>query len=182
MAQVVAAFSGAARVVSKTGAGALTIDAAGGRLLATFLSPLTNRRNDEYGGPIENRMRFPLLIVEAVRAIWPRMLAVAVAVTEWHRKGIPFDDVVDLATALKNAGVDLIEVSAGGATPGAEPVYRRNYLLGLAAGLKHRAGLPVLVGGAISSLDDADTAIAAARADLIRLDPHAYQRRLTRPL
>jgi anthraniloyl-CoA monooxygenase len=159
--RVVAAFSEAARVVGRTTADALTIDAAGGRLLASFLSPLTNQREDEYGGPIANRMRFPLLVVETVRAVWSGLLTVSIAATDWHRRGISLDEVIEVAEALRD---------------------RRNYLVGLAAGLKHRAGIPVLVGGAITSLDDADTAIAAARADLVRLDPHPYQRRLTRPL
>jgi anthraniloyl-CoA monooxygenase len=176
MEEVLADFSKATELVADAGLDLLLLDAAHGHLLASFLSPLTNRRQDEFGGDLGARLRFPLRVVRSIRQAWKGALVVRFSATDWARSGTTVSDAITIAKAFSEAGADLLEVAAGGTTIKAEPLYRRNFLIGLASEIKHGAGVKVLIGGGIVSLDDADTAIAAARADLIRLDPYVFRK------
>jgi anthraniloyl-CoA monooxygenase len=147
----------------------LVIDAAQGNLLASFISPLTNHRDDEYGGSIEARLRFPLAVISAVRDVWDGTLAVRFSASDFARGGISEDDAVHVARAFAAHGVELVEVCGGGAVAEYEPPYRRGYLLPLASTIRLRAKVPVLVGGGLNTLDDANTAVGSGRADLVRV-------------
>ena len=180
MADVIAAFGVAAEWAASSGCALLMVDASRGGLLAGFLSPLTNQRVDRYGGDVESRLRFPLEVISEVRKGWTGLLAVRLSVTDWTAGGLTLTDSIATASGFVSAGVSLIEVVGGGTVVGSEPDYRRGYLLPIAAEIRQRAGVAVLVGGSISTRDEADTAVAAGRADLIRIDPYLYRRPLTR--
>jgi anthraniloyl-CoA monooxygenase len=105
---------------------------------------------------------------------------VRLSVTDWARGGISIEDSIAVASGFAAAGASLVEVVGGGTLAEADPVYRRGYLIATAAEVRQRAGVLVLVGGGITSRDQADTAIAAGRADLIRMDPYLYRRPLMR--
>lgn len=147
----------------------LMIDAAQGNLLASFISPLTNQRDDEYGGSVEARLRFPLAVISAVRDVWKGTLAVRFSASDFARGGTTEDEAVLVARAFAALGVELIEVCGGGAVAEYEPPYRRGYLLPLASTIRLRAHVPVLVGGGLKTLDDANTAVGSGRADLVRV-------------
>ncbi|MGH8958347.1 MAG: hypothetical protein ACRDVK_06700, partial [Acidimicrobiia bacterium] len=170
MDRVIAEFVQAARS-TRSRATLLMIDSAQGNLLASFISPLTNLRDDNYGGPIENRLRFPLAVVGAVRDVWEGTVAVRFSATDFARGGITEADAVNTARAFAASGIDLIEVCGGGAVAEYEPPYRRGYLLPIAATIRLRAGVRVLVGGGLSTLDDANTAVGSGRTDLVRIGP-----------
>jgi anthraniloyl-CoA monooxygenase len=180
MIGVIDAFVGAAAWAGDVGFALLMLDAARGGLLAGFLSPITNQRPDRYGGDVSSRVRFPLEVLERVRESWRGPIAVRLSVTDWTRGGASLEDSIDIASRFAEAGAALVEVVGGGTVAEAEPGYRRGYLIPMAAELRQRAGVAVLVGGGITSRDEADTAIAAGRADLIRIDPYLYRRPLMR--
>ncbi len=180
MEALMSAFSAAASWAARIGFDLVMVDAARGGLLAGFLSPLTNLRSDQYGGGVTARLRYPLEVIERVRSAWPGPLAVRFSATDWSEEGTTTEEAVEYARALRAVGVSLVEVVGGGTVAEADPDYRRGYLVGLAAEIRQRSDVAVLVGGAIASLDEADTAIAAGRADLIRLNPFQYRRPLWR--
>ncbi len=141
-----------------------------GYLLNEFLSPLTNQRGDEYGGSIENRMRFPLEVFDAVRAAWPteRPLVVRISATDWLPDGFSESDLLALATALKERGCDAIDCSAGGVTEDAHPeIYGRMFQVPFSELLRNEVGIPTMAVGNVTSRDQADTILAAGRADLV---------------
>jgi anthraniloyl-CoA monooxygenase len=166
-------FVAAAARAAAAGFDALELDAAQGYLLASFLSPLTNRRDDGYGGSLENRLRFPLEVLAAVRVQWPadRLLAVRLSVTDWARGGLSVDDGIAAARALRAAGAQLIQVEAGQTVAGGWPEYRRGYLTTLSDRVRSEAAVPTLVGGYLTTLDEVNTIVAAGRADLCLLEP-----------
>ena len=180
MADVIAAFVSAAAWARRLEFSLLVVDAARGGLLAGFLSPLTNQRSDRYGGDVNARSRFPLEVFEAVNGNWGGPIAVRLSVTDWVRGGISLGDSIAIASGFAAAGASLVEVVGGGTLAEADPGYRRGYLIAIAAEVRQRAGVAVLVGGGITSRDQADTAVAAGRADLIRMDPYLYRRPLIR--
>lgn len=180
MAEVVAAFGAAAEWAARSGCALLMVDAARGGLLAGFLSPVTNQRRDRYGGDVGSRLLFPLEVIEAVRRRWTGPLAIRLSVTDWIGGGSTLADSIAIASSFVSAGVSLVEVVGGGTVVESEPDYRRGYLVPIAAEIRQRSAVAVLVGGGISTRDAADTAIAAGRADLIRIDPYLYRRPLTR--
>jgi anthraniloyl-CoA monooxygenase len=162
----------AAERATRAGFGMLQLDCSHGYLLASFLSPLTNRRQDRYGGSLEGRMRYPLEVFDAIRDGWPsdRPIAVRLTATDWARNGLTTSDAVAIARALKDHGCDLIEPVAGQSTAEYRPDYRRLYLVPFADRIRNEAGIPVLVGGGVTTADEANTILAAGRGDLCLLD------------
>ncbi len=176
-------FAFAAERAARAGFDWLELHFAHGYLLSSFLSPLANFREDEYGGPLENRMRFPLEVFRAVRAVWPAGLPISVRVsaTDWFEAeglGTTVAESVVLARELKALGCDLIDVSSAGNVPESRPEYGRMYQVPFADRIRHEAGIPVIAVGAIQGADHANTILAAGRADLAAMarphlaDPH----------
>jgi anthraniloyl-CoA monooxygenase len=146
----------------------LELHFAHGYLLATFISPLTNHRRDEYGGSLDNRMRFPLEILDAVRAEWPehKPLSVRISAVDWAPGGHEGEDAVAVARMLKAHGCDIVDVSAGQTVPDQRPVYGRQFQTPFADRIRHDAGIATMAVGNISSYTDVNTILAAGRADL----------------
>lgn len=187
-------FVRATRLAERAGFDLVEVHLAHGYLLASFLSPITNRRDDEYGGSLENRMRFPLEVFAAVRAEFPSHLPVTarISATDWLPEGFDGDDAVALATALKAAGCDLVDVSTGQTDPAGKPTYGRLYQTPYAERVRLEAGIATMTVGNISSYADANSVLAAGRADLVALarahqfDPYwtrhaAYEQGLNLP-
>jgi anthraniloyl-CoA monooxygenase len=165
-------FGRAAVLAVRAGFDAVQLDMSHGYLLASFLSPLTNRRTDDYGGSLENRMRYPLEIVDVVRRVWPedRPVAVRLTATDWARGGMSTDDAVAVAAVLRDRGCDLVEPVAGQTTSQYRPDYRRLFLVPFSDRIRNESGIATLVGGGITSADEANTILAAGRADVCVLD------------
>jgi anthraniloyl-CoA monooxygenase len=176
------AFVEAARRAARAGFDVLELHAAHGYLLSSFLTPVANRRDDEYGGDLVGRMRWPLEVVTAVRAAWPseKPLFVRLTGSDWLEgaEGMTPADAVVVARALKGAGCDLVDVSSGGNTPASAIEYGRMYQVPFADRIRHEADVPVMAVGGIPDADHANTVLAAGRADLVAiarghlLDPH----------
>jgi anthraniloyl-CoA monooxygenase len=153
----------------------LELHCAHGYLLASFISPLTNKRTDDYGGSLENRLRFPLEVFRAIRNVWPddKPMSVRISATDWEQGGLTADDSVDVAQHFADAGCDLIDVSTGQTTPKARPVYGRMYQTQFSDQIRNEAGLATMCVGAITTADQVNTIVAAGRADLVALArPH----------
>ncbi|MHB8667214.1 MAG: bifunctional salicylyl-CoA 5-hydroxylase/oxidoreductase [Burkholderiales bacterium] len=153
----------------------LEIHMAHGYLLASFISPVTNRRSDGYGGELANRLRFPLEVFDAVRAAWPgdRPMAVRISATDWIPGGLSGADAVEIARVFKAHGCDLIDVSTGQTDPASKPVYGRMYQTVFSEQIRNEAGIATMAVGAITSADQINTIIASGRADLCALArPH----------
>ena len=153
----------------------LELHCAHGYLLASFLSPLTNTRTDEYGGVIENRCRCPLEVFKAIRAIWPAHLPMSVRLSahDWAEGGNTADDGVAIAKLFKAAGCDMIDVSSGQTTRKAKPIYGRMYQTPFADRIRNEVGIGTIAVGAITEADQVNSIIAAGRADLCAIArPH----------
>ncbi len=153
----------------------LELHCAHGYLLSSFISPLTNHRDDEYGGSLENRLRFPIEVFRAVRAVWPadRPMSVRISAHDWVEGGITPDDAVDIARAFKAAGCDVIDCSSGQVSKAQKPVYGRMYQTPFADRIRNEAGIATIAVGAISEADHVNSIIAAGRADLCAIArPH----------
>jgi anthraniloyl-CoA monooxygenase len=174
--RVTSAFAAAAGRAAAAGVEVLVLDLAHGYLLGGFLSPLANRRDDELGGSAEGRRRFPLRVVDAVRAVWPedRPLWAALTVTDWAPGGLDQEEAVAAARALAAHGCDLLQVTAGQTTAVSRPDYGRFHLVGWSDLVRNQAGVPTLVGGGLTTADEVNTVLAAGRADLCLLDPRTY--------
>jgi anthraniloyl-CoA monooxygenase len=175
MDQVRADFVASARRGLRAGFDMLELHCAHGYLLASFISPLTNRRTDAYGGSLENRLRFPLEVFEALRGAWPddRPMSVRLSATDWADGGITADDAVEIARAFARHGCDLIDVSTGQTTPDSQPVYGRMFQTPFSDQIRNEAGLATMCVGNITSADQVNTILAAGRADLVALArPH----------
>ncbi len=169
---ITAEFVAAAERGAHAGFDLLEIHAAHGYLLSSFLSPLTNRRTDEYGGSLENRLRFPLEVFDAVRAAWPagKPITVRISATDWAEGGNTADDGVAIAAAFVAHGADGIDVSTGQVVADERPQYGRSYQTPFADRIRNEvarpAGVAVIAVGAISSYDDVNSILLAGRADL----------------
>ncbi|MER5854116.1 MULTISPECIES: bifunctional salicylyl-CoA 5-hydroxylase/oxidoreductase [unclassified Streptomyces] len=170
-------FASAAWRAARAGFDLLELHCAHGYLLSGFLSPLTNRRTDAYGGSLEKRLRFPLEVFDAVRAVWPaeRPMTVRISATDWAEGGTTAEDAVGIARAFAAHGADAIDVSTGQVVAEERPEFGRSYQTPFADRIRHEVGVPVVAVGAISSWDDVNSLILAGRTDLCALArPHLY--------
>ncbi|KVD42189.1 oxidoreductase [Burkholderia sp. ABCPW 11] len=165
------AFAASARRAARLGIDAVEVHAAHGYLLHQFLSPLANRRIDEYGGSRENRMRFPLEIFEIVRAAFPedRPVGVRVSATDWVEGGWELDDTIAFAHELKRRGCDWIDVSSGGVSPLQKIPLSPGYQVPFAQAVKRAVGMPTIAVGLINEPEHADRLIEAGDADLVAM-------------
>jgi anthraniloyl-CoA monooxygenase len=166
--EIEAQFVRATQMAAQAGFDWLELHAAHGYLLSAFLSPLTNRRTDAYGGTLENRLRFPLEVFRAMRAVWPdeRPVSVRISAHDWVEGGNTPDDAVAIAKAFKAAGADLIDVSSGQVSKDEKPVYGRMFQTPFADRVRNEAGIATIAVGAISEADHVNSIVAAGRADL----------------
>jgi len=175
MDRVKADFVRATQWAAECGFDWLELHCAHGYLLSAFICPLTNRRDDDYGGNVENRCRYPLEVFRAMRAAWPsaKPFSVRISAHDWAPGGNTPDDAVVIARLFKDAGADLIDVSSGQTTREAKPVYGRMYQTPFADRIRNEVGIATMAVGAIFDPDHVNSIIAAGRADLCALArPH----------
>jgi anthraniloyl-CoA monooxygenase len=169
-------FVAAVRMGTEAGFDMVELHAAHGYLLSSFITPLMNRRDDEYGGSLENRLRFPLEVFRAMRAAWPeeKPMSVRISATDWMgENGITPADAVEIARAFTEAGADLIDVSAGQTWAEASPVYGRMFQTPFADRVRNEARVSTMAVGNIYEPDHVNSILAAGRADLVALArPH----------
>ena len=162
------AFVRAAEMGARCGFDLLELHCAHGYLLSSFITPLSNNRTDRYGGSLENRLRFPLEVFAAVRAVWPaeRPMSVRISATDWVPGGVMPEDAVEIARAFRKAGADLIDVSAGQTSRAARPVYGRMFQTPFSDRIRNEVGIATMAVGNIFEPDHVNGIIAAGRADL----------------
>ena len=168
-------FVQAALAADQAGFDWLELHCAHGYFLSGFISPLTNRRTDEYGGSLENRCRYPLQVFAAIRTVWPQSKPISVRISahDWVEGGITPDDAVQIARLFKLAGADMIDCSSGQVTKQEQPVYGRMYQTPFSDRIRNEAQIPTIAVGAITDADQVNTIIASGRADLCALArPH----------
>ncbi|MGA7816989.1 bifunctional salicylyl-CoA 5-hydroxylase/oxidoreductase [Caballeronia sp.] len=166
--EIKAQFVRSTRLAAEAGFDWLELHCAHGYLLSAFLSPLTNHRDDEYGGSLANRLRYPLEVFSAMRAVWPddKPISVRISAHDWVEGGITPDDAVQIARAFKEAGADMIDVSSGQVSKDEKPVYGRMFQTPFSDRVRNEAGIATIAVGAISEADHVNSIIAAGRADL----------------
>lgn len=171
MDRVIGAFVGAARRAVRLGFDAIELHAAHGYLLHAFLSPLANRRNDDWGGPLENRMRFPLAVFDAVRAEVPARVPVGVrfSATDWADGGWDIDQSIAFSQALEARGAAFLHISSGGLTPAQKIPIGPGYQVPLAEAVKRATRIPVIAVGLITEPHQAETILATGQADAVSL-------------
>jgi anthraniloyl-CoA monooxygenase len=170
-------FVDAARRADAAGFDLLELHCAHGYLLSSFISPITNKRTDRYGGDLDARLRYPLEVFEAVRAAWPvdKPMTVRISATDWCEGGISDEDAVQVAAAFKAAGAAAIDVSSGQVTPDEAPAFGRSYQTPFADKIRNKVDIPTIAVGVISSYDDVNSILLAGRADLCALGrAHLY--------
>jgi anthraniloyl-CoA monooxygenase len=170
-------FVAAARRGIDAGFDILELHAAHGYLLSSFISPVTNRRRDEYGGSLENRLRFPLDVFRALRAVWPadKAVGVRISATDWVEGGIRIEDSIEIARAFSDAGAAFIDVSAGQVSVDQRPVYGRMFQVPFAERIRLELGMVTLAVGNIYEPDHVNSIVAAGRADVCLLArPHLW--------
>ncbi len=169
-------FVSSAEMAERCGFDLLELHFAHGYLLSAFITPLTNHRRDEYGGSLENRLRFPLEIFHAVRAVWPdeKPISVRISANDWvGEEGVTPQEAVEIARSLKGAGVDIIDVSAGQTSKRAKPVYGRMFQTPFSDRIRNEAGIATMAVGNIYEADHVNSILMAGRADLCCLArPH----------
>jgi anthraniloyl-CoA monooxygenase len=176
LARVRDQFVAAAEMARRTGFDMLELHCAHGYLLSSFITPLTNQRSDEYGGSLENRMRYPLEIFRAVRAVWPddKPISVRISANDWvGEAGIQPEDAVEIARLLQEAGVDICDVSSGQTSTAARPVYGRMFQTPFSDRIRNETGMATMAVGNIYEHDHVNSILMAGRADLVCLArPH----------
>ena len=175
MERIKAEFVQSTRYAIEAGFDWLELHCAHGYLLSSFITPLTNQRDDAYGGSLENRCRFPLEVFSAMREVWPaeRPMSVRISAHDWAPGGNTADDAVEMAKLFKAAGCDVIDVSSGQTTRAAKPIYGRMYQTPFADRIRNEVGIQTMAVGAISEVDHVNSIIAAGRADLCAIArPH----------
>jgi anthraniloyl-CoA monooxygenase len=180
---IVADFVSATERGVRAGFDMLELHCGHGYLFASFLSPLTNRRDDAYGGSAANRLRCPLEVFRAMRAAWPedRPMSVRLSASDWHDGGVSEDDIMVFAEGFAAAGCDLIDISSGQTVPEQAPVYGRMFQVQFAEAVRNRTGLFTMAVGAITEPAQINTIIACRRADLVALArPHLVDPAFTR--
>ena len=168
---VTADFAVAAARADRVGFEVLELQFGHGHLVSSFLSPLTNRRTDGYGGTLEGRLRFPLEVLAAVRAAWPagKPLVVRISASDWAEGGTTEAEAVEICRALAAGGADAVDVSTGEVVAHQRPQYGRSYQTPFADLIRNATGIPTVAVGAISSYDDANSIVLAGRADLVAI-------------
>jgi anthraniloyl-CoA monooxygenase len=164
-------FVDSARRAEEAGFDLLELHCAHGYLLSSFISPLANQRTDEYGGSLDNRLRYPLRVFRAMRAVWPehKPMTVRISATDWVEGGVTRDDAVEIARAFRDAGAAAIDVSTGQVSSEERPEFGRSYQTPYADAIRSRVGIPTIAVGVISSYDDVNSLVLAGRADLCAL-------------
>jgi anthraniloyl-CoA monooxygenase len=175
MKQVRAEFVRAAELAIECGFDMIELHCAHGYLLSSFITPLSNQRTDEYGGGLDNRLRYPLEIFRAMRSAWPdeRPMSVRISATDWVEGGITGEESVRVARAFCAAGADIIHVSTGQTSTQSRPVYGRMFQTPFSDWIRNEANVPTIAVGNITDIDQINSIIAAGRADLVALArPH----------
>ncbi|UXU74277.1 MULTISPECIES: bifunctional salicylyl-CoA 5-hydroxylase/oxidoreductase [unclassified Paracoccus (in: a-proteobacteria)] len=164
-------FVEAARMAERIGADMIELHAAHGYLIASFISPITNHRDDEYGGSLENRMRYPLEVFAAMRAVWPehKPMSVRISANDWIDGGVTPEEAVQIARMFREAGADIIDVSSGQTDPAERPVYGRMFQTPFSDRIRNEAGIATMTVGNISDYDQVNGILMAGRADLVCL-------------
>jgi anthraniloyl-CoA monooxygenase len=171
MQKIIEDFVRSTRYAEQAGFDMLEIHMAHGYLLASFISPLTNQRKDEYGGSIGNRMRFPLEVFHACRKAWPerKPMSARISATDWAPGGLSGEDLIALTRMLQEAGCDLVDCSSGQTVPHQKPVYGRMYQAPFADWVRNEVGIATMTVGAVTTADQVNTLLAAGKADLVAL-------------
>ena len=174
--QAKADFVAAAQMAERAGFDMIELHAAHGYLISSFISQVSNTRDDQYGGSLENRLRYPVEVFEAMREVWPaaKPMSVRISATDWvGQDGVTPQDAVDIARAFADAGADIIDVSAGQTTSEAKPVYGRMFQTPFSDRIRNEAGLKTMAVGNIYEADHANSILMAGRADLVAVGrPH----------
>jgi anthraniloyl-CoA monooxygenase len=169
-------FVAATQMAERAGFDMIELHCAHGYLLSSFITPLTNRRSDENGGPLKNRMRYPLEVFRAVRAVWPagKPISVRISANDWvGEDGVEPEDAVEIARLLRDAGVDICNVSAGQTSIRARPVYGRMFQTPFSDRIRNETGMATMAVGNIYEPDHVNSILMAGRADLVCLGrPH----------
>lgn len=177
MDRIKAEFVSATKRAARAGFDMLELHCAHGYLFASFISPLTNERDDDYGGGIENRLRYPLEVFAAMRAVWPedRPMSVRISASDWKDGGISEADLFVIAERFRDAGCDLIDVSSGQTVPDQKPVYGRMYQVPFAEAIRNVPKMATMAVGAITEAAQVNTILHTRRADLVALArPHLW--------
>jgi len=171
MKRVIDEYRQATRRAEDAGFDLIEVHMAHGYLLSSFISPLSNVRNDDYGGDLSGRMKFPLEVLDAVREEWSeaKPISVRISAVDWADGGLTSNDAVEVARMLGEHGCDIVDVSSGGVVADAQPVYGRQYQTPLAEQVRIEAGIPTIAVGNISSAEDANSIVASRRADLVAI-------------
>jgi anthraniloyl-CoA monooxygenase len=180
MDAVLAQFVKSAKLTLEAGFDLLELHMAHGYLLSSFLTPLSNQRTDAYGGSLEKRMRYPLEVLDAVRAAWPsdKPLSVRISAVDWVPGGMDLEDAVVLSRALRDHGADVINVSTGQTSPDAKPVFGRSFQTPFSERIRNDVGIPTIAVGNVGDFDQVNSILLGGRADLVALarphlsDPH----------
>ncbi|MEX0282781.1 MAG: bifunctional salicylyl-CoA 5-hydroxylase/oxidoreductase [Arenibacterium sp.] len=175
MDRITAQFVASTEMADRAGFDMVELHAAHGYLISSFISPLSNIREDEYGGSLENRLRYPLEVFQAMRAVWPaeKPMSVRISASDWAEGGVDAVEAVEIARAFRDAGVDIVDVSAGQTSSTAQPIYGRMFQTPFSDRIRNETGSPTMAVGNIYEPDHVNSILMAGRADLVCLArPH----------